>query len=853
LKEVPKTAVLAKRVQELIEKITAQQEQVVRIRTELSKMRLSDEQKKAVTDLEEYEKFVSNELPNMLGWSNATKLLSQWDAENISPARFHETYKEEYGAQDDIAALNALIEAKKSSADENDRRLPETSLGLMNASSKEEFRSAFSTDKPRLRIHDFITEWQETLKNNDKLLETIEEEVAAAKAELQSEGIHLHLGISFYSINQFLGSFKDIKDAAKSQIEQWNKQKEATLAPKLSHLFSWIPGGGAVQLELDAQFADSEGKIQKQYADYLASRNISLKQIISDRGLLHQNRNNGNKFWAIVEYMAKNGWLYDFKKGENGTTPSVFGYKLQVGSTLPSSWANNPDLLPNNLVSVEQANRRGSNDEMERGEKRAAREENMNSMLQFMDGELDDMNYWAALGVMKTIWKKAKTGEAATWSTVAFMNTIRNGTEKGTMMRKYFPIEALDAITFSVLSPVQSPSFIKFEKNKINKWQRDLNLPFEKAGKLAAVVKAVQEDIEQAQREAGRNYLPKGETVDRLIARVLAGQTLDKKKFGWRRSISIFMDKPAYNGYHEMFEPQDGISPKDTDTEFFNEQNDGSEALLGNGGTYGAIFKATTTGNYDNSTHAKLFLDQILVRHDTLSPENDPALAPVQERFRADIEKKMNGVFVKQFSHDASAKLALDASKLAKGKPLFFAEFFRRGLANPRVLIRMLADEKSQPLALKIMSQLRSFPRSKDDPTPFLTINEMRVFMHEVKPVDQVKESPTEISTANWTKALEAITRQKIFTAEEMQELRDESIAAGKLELTAEEKKKMKEEEDEKKNKEAKEAEKKKKEKEGKKPFIDNNVFGAATIDSTQIPTDTVNSGPTSGTPTGNP
>jgi hypothetical protein len=172
--------------------------------------------------------------------------------------------------------------------------------------------------------------------------------------------------------------------------------------------------------------------------------------------------------------------------------------------------------------------------------------------------------------------------------------------------------------------------------------------------------------IEEKLKEAGANFPNDDEgnmAKYEAIAFVLSGKTFSDKnkeakkrgllKYGkWKKdvTISIFESDPVFNEYRELFRDTTATTetePGNTDPDYFNPENGGSDVLLLDASQTSRILGRKSTSEWNFDSKARGFITQVLTRYDELERDNPSAFV----NFKSEMQKKfdycMDGVWDK--------------------------------------------------------------------------------------------------------------------------------------------------------------------------------------------------------------
>lgn len=198
------------------------------------------------------------------------------------------------------------------------------------------------------------------------------------------------------------------------------------------------------------------------------------------------------------------------------------------------------------------------------------------------------------------------------------------------------------------------------------------------------------EKIEKKLEQAGAHFpdTPEGRLVKyEAIAMVLSGKALHEgstdsrwpivSKFGWKKGSVVSLYGNDFTEYRKEFDEnteQASCSPKETDPDYFNARNGGSDVMLLNRTMIGIILEKTSTGTWTFKTQAEGFMAQTFDRHEELGKINPEAQKHLEEEMRKKISSWWNGT-------DDSRKQQFFSNKDQLNRPMW-EELLKRNLLD---------------------------------------------------------------------------------------------------------------------------------------------------------------------------
>lgn len=700
----------------------------------------------------------------MGAWENIVKRVAEWKKGDVSPVHLRMEIADTAmelrmgdGRSYVVQALDRLID--EYGGEDDPRNLQ--SLKAMNKSDSKRFLDAIHPQLLLDNIHLMNQEVNAVLKDMKTITTVIQEEYKEFGGR-SNDG--LSVKIQWFTINDLIQGGKNVFQAYKDRWKRGDKRRQAVTSMWFGKMFSFLPGSDEVQHLLRQTLEGEDRKATKDFIEYLQSNRVALVDIVGTdghSGLLKQTKHNPALFMAVLEYTAAQGWLYDFDLD----TGKTFGHALEIGKTLPSFWT--PAEKENYIDSLNSKYLKGQAEQRDEGKKRGKKILSDAQAMRAFEKQVEEMNYWGAIGVVEGMWEKAKNGHSSALATVMFLNGMRGTDQKSRLFRKYFPLEALDQTSFAIQAPAYLPTMLKFQKGSIREWQmatKDIDdwtklaetnkaAMFQEAGNLAKTMTMIEAEIHAAQERAGkpRDILNGNLSMTEAVAKVLAGHTLKAKDFGWDKSINIF-DKQYKDFRDTLPANQSNMDPTKADPSYYKPGDGGSEAIMMKLETYFKLLSAVETGRFKYDDLAWQMLEQILMREEEIK-EHMGKDSQAYHEFIEEVGGKMTKVFIQSFNNDKSETLA-DRPNESKAGQMVLMEFFKRGIVDPDALMKMLGQQNSAPLAIKLLRQLHW---TQEDLVKFLVKEDEDAASQEQRKTK--KEDVLVLGPGEKMKALEALLK----------------------------------------------------------------------------------------------
>jgi len=625
--------------------------------------------------------FLENGIVSYEGWKRKVQFIDQWRSGTMSPETFFSGLKDKFDPHK-TGSFDGLLE--------------EFRAKYPNAKNWEEWQVINISDRIGIAqesSQDFldfadalIKETEGILRTENVYIDSLKKE--EKKKEKKSEDKSNAFGIEFMSINQIIESGINVVNAFKKAGNEWSQLKVSKFSHNLGKVVGFLPWGDDAQQALSADLAHKDDEVKDHYEKHLKSEFVPFHEMLTSHGhigFLDRNKYDGNRFRGSIEYMANKGWLYDMDIDSR----TVMGYALIPGTTLPGNWHEHQ--IKDYIRELDNMNKSGQKKEIERGYARVENLADIPPIIGILDDEMANNNYWAIQGIVKRAFEKGKLGETSGWLCTAIMRHLKDDP----VTRKYFPKGLSDKLgSIGISSPAWLTTFFKLDRHDLESYQNE-EISFSQAGELAKTISKIETDIQSAQKAAGLAALPASK-LDHIVAKVLSSQTVKEEK--WKNSISIFDER--YNSYrHKIATTQTSLKPGDTDDDFYNVKNGGSEVILMGKDAYRAVCNITTTGDLTHYTKAKSFLEQILVRDEDLR-KNLPGV--IYDNFKKETKEKLDYILQTTLTHGNNAQLA--HVEISDSKNKLFLTLVQRGLISENIL--RSEAKKGIALAKALVEQL---------------------------------------------------------------------------------------------------------------------------------------------------
>jgi len=444
------------------------------------------------------------------------------------------------------------------------------------------------------------------------------------KAEM---GFFESMGIEFYTVHEMIGAGKKWWEAYKAERDGVSRIKTARLAKRIGRTLSWLPyyGEGA-QRTLDQQVDSENNKEKSEHKDYLKDRGYSFAAIFDDGRELDKSMSEPNKAMAVLEYAAGRGWLYKLADQEAADigAKKIFNYNFR--SLLPPDWSD--EQAKDYFRSLNTQNQRGAEEEKEKVKGREKSHDTAPPYIKALERELDNRNFWGALGVVEAAMDRAKAGYMSGWLAATIIRKLRDNDD----IRRYIPGAVIENFGFHTFNKTPfTLSNLTMDRGTIVEWLKAGDKNIANAGTLGKVTSLIEGAIA---RKAGSNLSKlTNQEVTELIGRVLASETVEVPGGG---KVSIFdAEFEDYRNNNPLFNYYDDVNIAKEQSDYYTSP---SESLLVPVDIVRNIFGVNSTGDLLNHRKAMLFTGHVINRYEELLAADKAAA----NTFRTEMGEKLS-------------------------------------------------------------------------------------------------------------------------------------------------------------------------------------------------------------------
>lgn len=496
-----------------------------------------------------------------------------------------------------------------------------------------------------------------------------------------------------------LDYYEVIKGSWENWLKGWNEKKQLRQA-KMSQ---GIAGTLGKVLPLGTEWEtvtkrEVEGKNDEAKSAFKKSLEINYVTYDQIATYLEQNKNDGNRYIAVLEYAADHGWLMDL----DVTGGMAFGRKIVT----PSTW--NGEAINQYYTTLDVMNSSGQDNQKKRGKDRVG---SMNSIPPIIDVLIDEMerqNYWAAYGILEVMLGKGKIGENVPWFTTTFIRFFRDAPAQWRANIAPQVIDLVDQVGNLTLGhPGGSAfNFIKIERKEMARWlladddkiEREAELG--NAGTIQKWIIRTEKIIKKRTEGYGVKFNTKKEKarLDQVVAKVLAAQNVD---------LSDEFTEVTKPTYVNIFEPEFAEyrktlrgNPLDpdvarADSDYFSEDTD---MLMINKEAFDKIVRVNN-GLPQHETKFYIFFESIFRRHDqilTLAENKKGELSSDQQQkykemlfeFEKSMRYQMN-YWVSVSLNDSRADKALDLTRQKNPSQSILVELLKRKMISRAAFMKL--------------------------------------------------------------------------------------------------------------------------------------------------------------------
>lgn len=477
-------------------------------------------------------------------------------------------------------------------------------------------------------------------------------------------------GIEFRTVDDIVKVVKLHWEAIVNAYKSQQNVRVNKTAKDIAKIYDYVPYAKSVQQILYKQARATNDEETSKFADYIKSEGFTYDELLGDKNsILYQNRGNVNRAKAIIEYAADHGWLYDMDK-TNGHNVYGVDFESEFGT--------------HSFLELINRNEAGKEKEVKRGEERVRYHPEIKLIIEDIRDELKKKNIYAVRGMLQILQNKAKLGESNTWG----LTTLMRALQKDKSLLDIMETNLLDNIgNIGIAQSAWSLTQFKTQRKQILAWKqrKGEDMTRDAGFKMARTIKHIEELIPERKRSVER--VESGE-LDHDIAKVLAGQTLrypDEPGL----SISIFNNDAVFNDYRKYFSDttqSTDTKPDQTDDDFFNPDNIGSDVLLLGDTQTLKILKRESQGAFTHRTKATNFVAQIIDRYDELA-----SMPAAQANFKREMAKKLNYWMQTDVVTNASASRQIAAENDKKERNILI-HLYDRGLIDVAYFDRLRSE-----------------------------------------------------------------------------------------------------------------------------------------------------------------
>ncbi len=532
---------------------------------------------------------------------------------------------------------------------------PNPYANLTEDSTEEEIAAAdakFAENRKTLLdiANEVLTQTERMAERIEKAANTPQEQAAMAGQE--SSGIMDWMrknvwgpdsGIVWITPLNIMNIIKIYKEAIKENYLSNQRVKENRFAKDINF---YQP----IEHTLKKQARSSNEKETSEFKEYIEREGFTFNEVFGadgkglSTGLLAQNRHNFNRAKAVLQYAADHAWLY-FMDPLHGHDVYGIDYETYEGH---QSFEE--------LVNKHEA---GKSHQIDHGRERVDKYPDVPPIMDAMVHELRHKNIFAVQGIMKRLQEKAKYSHSNTWMLTTLLMLIRDESKTDPTLKLCLDKGMIDNISnFTITQSSWSITWLKVNRNAIEKWK----LGKEEFGNNATT-KAM-ELIEAKLKAAGCNFpdTSKGK-LDKYeaIAMVMAGKTFSADNDEARQRglfnygvpktpVSLFQADKVFEDYRQAFRDTTASTdtePGDTDSDYFNPRNGGSDLMLLDASQTSRILSRKSTSEWTYDSKARGYVTQVLIRYDELEKTDPGAFAVFKNEMRTKFDYCMDGVWDK--------------------------------------------------------------------------------------------------------------------------------------------------------------------------------------------------------------
>ncbi len=610
------------------------------------------------------------------GWENFVELLGKWKSREMKPVEFINHFesfgrdqsftREEQENWEDMIDKSRSVLAGRGDWDDLDQTV-----------QNEIIHGIDGIIQPDKFLED-ITSHQEAYQGG---LDTWIEQLPAIEKELEIRGVKKGSAkwvIQLMSAKDIWNGMKFVWEAFVQTYKQSAAIREARVAKgiagvvtPLTNNIEWFRGADQI---LDSNLERKNNEEKNQFVEFLKSKQITCRQLFQPGGFMDQNKSSPNRALAVLEYAASRGFLYDLKKSGNANVNAImlFG-KWRAVDVVPRHWTETE--IVNYFSNLSSTNESGADSEKNSAARREHTTDNIPDFIKAIKGELHDMNFWAASGIMNRALERGLRGETSPWLATTLLSVLKD--EKDPMARQFIEQTVIDAIgTKSFYHGAFTLGAFKKYRREIMAWADDEEgiIDLEDITPFTKAIVIIERDI---QKHASKKL--EQEELDLIVAKVLAGQVVNVGNW----SISIFEDR--FKDYRGDI-VQEEVKFEELDSDYFS--NISEVVSL----SHQSIFEQTFQMSNERVLHKDkangLLTSVIKLDAEIEKGGNEEAIKnyreSMQEKFAYTLQSgSMNSSRATPWRHN---EILTPEGKTA----VAFVELMRRNLLDPHVLISLI-------------------------------------------------------------------------------------------------------------------------------------------------------------------
>jgi hypothetical protein len=596
--------------------------------------------------------------------------------------------------QSTISEWNTInADQKKYNSHDNNNRMTELKSQLLEMRNRiyEETNIANMTTLIDAQSHD-LSQWLgEQKKTLKPFLKKILENARSHQLTRKNDGlfgtigvVSGSMGIAWHSPLEYWEAFKQIKQAWTDNRAERTRQRSTSIAKGAAYFVErFMPYGRGVELTLDRQVTEQENTEKNKSKEALERSDADFNSV----QIALSGAKTALARLGVLEYAASRGFLWDIEQSAKDDAGIVCG--MPIRDFCPETW--DKQKIKQTFKSLVRQNAQGQSSERQKGKSDVQTIDHIQPIIKQITKELQDKNFWAALGMAEAAIAKGKLGHGSAWIATTVMRGIQTGDTA-----QYVPQSFVDELGGLGLGhPGLSPQYFKFDRDDIADWKMqkelDPSTPLSEAGTLGKVIQQIEEEFDFPPTQSREQQ----EENNQLVARVLAGQLVHYNG----KNISLFQEKFEKYRKDIIYHPYVGSPNMSADPDYFKEE---SEVIL-----YGAAglrtILAGSNESFSNADQALNFLTNVMDRHDKLedAAATDTNMQNALQGFKGDMQAKF-GEWIES-SHITGPRggplAKLRSKTLKSGGGISVGEYAFAGLVKrdllPRTALQNLIDSES--------------------------------------------------------------------------------------------------------------------------------------------------------------